>query len=155
MSEQKYFDLSDIKKPYLRLLDEEDDTDSGSASGSDSGSEGGEGSGGSGFIEPILDMAIFGFAHAEIREGERKFGRIPDPKDPYLQEEKHGKRAGKRLQSHPLLSNSAQFSGIDKHLTPNPPDNPDAARTHEQQLQNQLKPGMRPGQSSAPQFRPV
>lgn len=97
---------------------QEDDDGSGSGS-----------SGGSGFDEPIMDMAIFGLVQGRIREGEKKWGIVPDPREPHRESE--GLRSGNRLRSHPLLSKAAEFNGIDKNLNPNPMQNPEAEHNQE------------------------
>jgi hypothetical protein len=126
------FDPKDLYEEKNLLVNADDDGDGGD----DSGSAGS--AGGSGFNEPILDMAIFGLVQAKIREGERKYGAIPDPKDPYTEDQ--GMRQGKRLRAHPLLSKAAEFSGVDKKMNANPKENPEAEKKYaELQLEYALR----------------
>jgi hypothetical protein len=119
-------------------LYEDPDLSADAEEGGDGGDDGSGSTGGSGFNEPILDMAIFGLVQAKIREGERKYGAIPDPKDPYTEDQ--GMRKGKRLRAHPLLSKAAEFSGIDKKMNPNPKENAEAEKRYaELQLEYALR----------------
>lgn len=101
----------------------------------DGGEGGDDSSGGSGFNEPIMDMAVFGLVQSKIRDGERKFGVVPDPKEPYSESE--GLRKGKGLLAHPALMKGAEFNGIaDRKNNPNPPQNPEAEQ-HYEELRNE------------------
>jgi hypothetical protein len=119
--------------------------------GSGSGTAGG--SGASGFIEPVIDMALFGVALFAIREGEKQFGGVPDTKLETTKEA--GTKLGKGLRSHPKLSQSAQFSGVAPKLNSNPQEYPDAEKNHQemdQQHQLDMQPGMKLGKSNAPRL---
>jgi hypothetical protein len=123
---------------------------------SDEDDAGSDSAGSSGFSEPIMDMAIFGLVQAKIRQGERKFGAVPDPRDPYVA----GDEPGERLQSHPLLSKAAEFNGIADALNnPNPRRNPDSQKNfqdmrQENVLRASLKMNKKLGMSHAPRPLP-
>lgn len=74
---------------------------------------------------------------SQLREGEKKFGGVPDTpmtKDPQTT---NTLGAGELLQAHPLL-NKPQFDGIDPKSNPNPVQNPEAVE-NVKQLQNRLQ----------------
>lgn len=93
------------------------------------------------------------FLLAQIREGEKKFGRVPDTS---LLKEKQGNElsAGEALKSHPLL-NKPQFDGMPPKSNPNPQQDPKATENAEalrNELQYQPSPAPAP---RAPKPRPV
>jgi hypothetical protein len=92
----------------------------------------------------------------QLREGEKRFGRVPDTS---LTKETHNENAlgaGDLLQAHPLLD-KPQFDGITPKSNPNPNQNPDAAKNAEElqhQLQHQLQYQPKPQSTITPRFKP-
>jgi hypothetical protein len=77
------------------------------------------------------------FLLAEVREGERKFGRVPDT---LLLKENNANtlNAGEALAAHPLLD-KPQFEGMPPKSNPNPQQNPKETTENAERLQNQLQ----------------
>lgn len=96
------------------------------------------------------------FALAEIREGEKKFGAVPETnllKDNKVQ---NTLQAGDLLKAHPFLD-KPQMDGAPPKDTPSPVQNSEAAENAEKlQYQLQLQPGQKytHGMSAAPKFKP-
>jgi hypothetical protein len=77
---------------------------------------------------------------AQMREGERKFGRVPDTSLLKESQNENVLGAGSRLQAHPLLD-KPQFDGITPKSNPSPEQNPEAAKNAEElQLRLQHRP---------------
>lgn len=77
-----------------------------------------------------------------LREGEKKFGRVPDTK--IIKDENKSLDSKDLLQQHPLLS-SPQFDGANPKSTADPVQNPKAAEeANRLQLQHAPKPGFNP-----------
>jgi hypothetical protein len=79
-------------------------------------------------------------------DGEGKFGFVPPSLDPNSLLSRPASRVGQgnpareRIKSHPLLSKTQQFSGIDPKLTANPVENTAAQENYPQlRMQNQLR----------------
>ena len=77
------------------------------------------------------------------RDGQGKFGICPiseDPNNLLGKENSHSCGFGESPQSHPLLSRTQQFSGIDDKLTPMPAENSEASKQFpEKRLENHLR----------------
>jgi len=92
-------------------------------------------------------------------EGEGKFGLTPASADPNEALSKTTRRHRRESlqegpREHPLLSKSAQFSGVDCHLTPEPAANENAQKQYPQlRLAQQLQNKNRQRQSPSPLMR--
>jgi len=106
--------------------DEEDDSDSGAAE----------------LDVEELNAYRQAYLKKHIREGEKKFGIVPDTEDPNSLLGKPRKTAsyGERPSMHPLLEKSQEFSGVPPKDNPVPHDNPEAnEKFQEARLENQLR----------------
>jgi hypothetical protein len=88
-------------------------------------------------------QAAFNKERRQRADGQRKFGVCPLSEDPNnLLGKKNSSSCGfgESPQSHPLLSKTQQFSGIDDKLTPIPAENSEASKQFpEKRLENQLR----------------
>lgn len=126
--------LDDEKnKPLLSLNVEQEDEEGGDAGGITLSVE---------QLSAYL-QAAFNKERRQRIDGQRKFGVCPLSEDPNnLLGKKNSSSCGfgESPQSHPLLSRTQQFSGIDDKLTPNPVENSEASKKFpEKRLENQLR----------------
>lgn len=88
-------------------------------------------------------QAAFNKERRQRVDGQRKFAVCPISEDPnnFLSKKNSGcGRFGESPQSHPLLSKTQQFSGIDDKLSPIPAENSEARKQFpEKRLENQLR----------------
>lgn len=116
----------DIKNEPLPLKDED---------------EGGEGVSTAGI--DIEDIAAWYAAmlKRQIRQGEKKFGAVPDTEDPSLMGRRKGltHEFGERAKMHPLFRDSSHFSGIDNKHNPSPSENPKSADELQKRLENRAQ----------------
>jgi hypothetical protein len=87
---------------------------------------------------------------AQVREGERRFGRVPTTDLLKDNNNENTLEAGNALKTHPLLD-KPQFDGITPKSNPNPVQNPEAAKNAEE-LQYRLQ--YRPQQTFTPKPEP-
>lgn len=103
------------------------------------------GTGRVGGADPEMKIDLFTVVRNEINsEIGRKTGlRVPDPKDPYLQDEQarselgHGARSGNKMESHPVTGQSARFHGMSDNTHDNSPEAQENFEQNQPSPQNQ------------------
>jgi hypothetical protein len=143
--------MTEIQRNNKLLLDEDKPLSSLNAEASFYPTEevDGEDSGDAGSVTLSVEQlkaylqAVFNKERRQRSDGQRKFAPCPISEDP---NNLLGKKTvsscgfGESPQSHPLLSGSQQFSGIDPKLTAIPAENSEARKQFpEKRLENQLR----------------
>lgn len=121
------YDLSSYKINVKQVVDDED--------------EGGVGT--AGLDAETLQAWLAALQIKALREGERKFGAVPDTKDPndLLNKSRRSAEYGSDLKAHPLLSKTQRYSGDDPKLTARTSENKNekAQRDLEHRLEHKLQ----------------